>query len=132
MAGVQGLLNRPTVGVNKILYDKVFKTFVIIEAGLGQPVAQGRITDAHGRPIANAYVQLAASNVGYGALTDANGTYTIRTAQGESLPAGTYQITCGTVRQSVAIGRGMAQVNLNRVDATAAQQLAFDVGQEQE
>lgn len=127
---VSTTLNRSSFGVNKVFFDRVFKTFVIIDAGTtGQPIVQGRITDAQGAAIAGALVKLTHDNADHAALTDADGNYTISTAQGEVLPDGTYQVTCGNVSQSVSINRGMAKANFNSVNRASAQERSFEVGE---
>lgn len=90
--GLSTTLNRASLGISKVFYDRVFKTFVIVDAGApvmsGQPVVNGRITDAKGVPIPGAVVKLEQDNTEYAAVSDANGNYTIATAGGDRLAAG--------------------------------------------
>jgi hypothetical protein len=130
--GLSTTLNRASLGISKVFYDRVFKTFVIVDAGApvmsGQPVVNGRITDAKGVPIPGAVVKLEQDNTEYAAVSDANGNYTIATAGGDRLAAGNAQITCGNIVRSVVLGGTANAMNLSGVDALSARQLQCDVG----
>jgi hypothetical protein len=96
---------RATDGVTKIYRDKVWKTFVILDAGLPGPTAvQGRVTDASGFAISEATVYLQQGNTYYSTSTDANGNYALKATAGQPLTAGSCPITCGNVNQNVTIG----------------------------
>lgn len=129
---VSTTLNRSTEGVSKVFLDKVYKTFVIIDAGLpdpSQPSVQGRVTSAQGAPVAGALVTLMSQDGGnYAAMTDASGNYVIRTARGERIQQGSYQLSCGNVNQSVAVGAGVTRADLGRVDPAAARNRELDLG----
>jgi hypothetical protein len=130
MISVVTTLNRDALGVFEVFADKALGTLVIRDAGpptpSGQPVVQGKITDAQGAAIGRALVSLRADHADYAALTDADGQYTISTARGTPLPAGTYPVTCGNVSQMVSISSGVTRVNLRSVNGAAALERAFD------
>lgn len=126
-------LVRATDGVTKIYRDKVWKTFVILDAGVpGPPAVQGRVTDWFGSPIARATVYLTQNNTYYSTATDANGNYSIATASGQPLTSGTYPITCGNVSQWVAIGSSTTYQNFGGVDPVTAQNTNLDLALLQE
>ena len=121
---VSTTLNRAESGISKVFFDKVFKTFVIIDGGPlpSQPKIQGRVTNAQGAGIAGAFVKLNRDGVDYATLADSAGNYTIR----QPLQLGTYQLTCGDVQQSVTVGTGVTKADVSRVNPTLARNRQFD------
>lgn len=126
---VSTTINRAAAGITKVFFDKVFKTFVIIDAGPldpSQPTVQGRVTNASGAAVAGALVKLTRDGVDYAAIADANGNYVIQTARNEPLASGTYELTCGDVKRSVTVGTGVTKVDVSRVNPTLARNRQFD------
>ncbi|HXG65966.1 MAG TPA: carboxypeptidase-like regulatory domain-containing protein [Blastocatellia bacterium] len=127
---VETSLERPAPGVNKVYWDRVFKTFVIIDAGLapssGQVIVQGKVTDGAGLAIPGALVKLRQLGIDYATLADNSGGYLIATPPGEPLATGMWPIRCGNVVQHVSIHSGMTSVNFSGVVPEFARQRSFD------
>jgi hypothetical protein len=123
-------LMRQSDGITKVFFDRVYKTFCIIDAGRpatsGQAIVRGRITDPAGAAIPGALVKLRQNNTDYAALTDAQGRYTIATAPGQPLASGNYPITSGNVSQNVNVSAGVTSANLGNVNPRAARERLFD------
>ncbi|MEK6302759.1 MAG: carboxypeptidase-like regulatory domain-containing protein [Acidobacteriota bacterium] len=116
-------LNRSSLGVNKIYWDRVFKTFVVIDLGppAAQTKVQGVVRDTFGSPIANGVVSLQAGTVEYMAVTDSNGNYSIKTAAADTIPSGTYPLVVGNDSTNIATGSGSAFWDFWDIDPWAAQ-----------
>jgi hypothetical protein len=124
---LQTTLNRNELGVNEVWYDKVYKTFVIVDLGPpGPPVAQGRITDAQGSAIPSAVVKVTQNGVDYAAISDTSGNYRIAPAARVQLSPGAAQLSCGNVSKSVTLGSTPARADLSGVDPAAARSRTFD------
>jgi hypothetical protein len=100
----QTTLERTSLGVNKVYWDRVFKTFVIIDAGppTSGTYAQGSVTDPYGSPVANGFVKLVNGGAEYSAMTDAYGNYDIKGV--DYIPSGTYEVICGNDSQYTSLG----------------------------
>ncbi len=100
----QTTLERTLLGVNKVYWDRVFKTFVIIDAGppTSGTYAQGSVTDLYGSPVSNGLVRLVNGNAEYCAMTDSNGNYDIKGV--DYIPSGTYEVICGNDSQYTSLG----------------------------
>lgn len=128
MISVSTTLNRTTLGVNQVYWDRVWKTFVIIDKGApgtSQPTVQGTIVDVNGHPISGAYVRLVQDNAEYAARTNSSGQYTISTPQGEPLSSGTYPIICGDATQYVSIGSGPSYMSFYGADPFSSRDTEF-------
>jgi hypothetical protein len=100
-------LQRTSPGIFTVFRDRVFKTFLFIDAGppalSGQPVVYGTVTDTFGNPIAGAIVTVSQTYVDYTGVTDTSGNYIIATPSGEPMDFGSWPITCGNSTRSVYI-----------------------------
>lgn len=122
-------LNRSTLGVNQVYWDRAWKTFVIIDKGApntSQPTVEGTVLDANGVAVAGAYVNVTQDNADWGARTDASGFYRIATPSGQPLSTGSYPIACGGTSQSVFIGSGTADADFFAVEPFSARQPSFN------
>jgi len=100
----QTTLERTSLGVNKVYWDRVFKTFVIIDTGppTSGTYAQGSVTDPYGSLVANGFVKLVSDSAEYCAMTDTNGNYDIKGV--DYIPGGTYEVICGNDSQYTSLG----------------------------
>lgn len=117
-------LNRTSLGVSKVFWDRVWKTFVIQDKGApnaGQPTVAGTILDGGGFPIPGAYVTVTQDNADWGGRTDGSGNYTIMTATGDPLSTGgSYPINCAGTSQNVFLGSGTTDVDFYGADPVGA------------
>jgi hypothetical protein len=115
---------RSLPGFDKVYYDKVFKSFVIIDGGsavnLGRPVIEGRVTDGAGAAVGDAMVSVWQHGVEHASITDADGNYSIATPQGEPLKQGVWPVHCGGLTRSILVGDAITNADFNGVDAESA------------
>ncbi len=122
------VLNRTSLGINKVYWDRVFKTFTIIDAGPpdAATIVQGRITNpTTGLPIARALVRMIAG-AEYAALTDNNGNYSIKLPSGENLSSGTYAVVCGDDSVNAFAGSGIPAPSVYLEPGSGATNLVFN------
>lgn len=120
-------LNRTARGISAVYFDRIFKTFVVVDQGApGVTVAQGKVTDAAGSPIPGAAVTVVQGGTNYVTLTDAAGTYALAAPRTSPLTAGTAQITCGGMSRAITIGATPALANLGGVNLTTATERSFE------
>lgn len=123
-------LNRTTLGVSQVYWDRAWKTFLTLDKGAPsatQPKVSGVVKDASGFAISGAYVKVVQDNAEWAARTDASGSYTIQTPTGQPLASGTYPVLCGDQSLNLAIGSGTGPyyANLNSVDLISSRETGF-------
>ncbi len=109
-------------------WDKVLKTFQLVSVpGVPPPAVSGRVSDAQGNPISNAFVRVRQNGVDYAAVSDASGNYKIGAVAQEQFAPGAAQVLCGNVTKAITLGAGQVTANLASVDANAARANEIDV-----
>jgi hypothetical protein len=123
-------LNRTTLGVNQVYWDRAWKTFLTLDKGAPsatQPKVAGVVTDTNGFAISGAYVKVVQDNAEWAARTNGSGGYSIETPPGQPLSTGTYPVLCGDRSLNVNIGSGSGTyyANLSSVDLIASRETGF-------